>query len=223
MMKYLLIIAMMFLTTVVSAAQFTVNDITKGDGLLFTPGNNFIRGNCSFNWGGDKTIPIEEFFQGASSYSWDTTIIGTNTRCTNIQVDVAGFKVDIPYVNPERFQNRVSGTSVAFASSAAVGTVFTLKEAQFEPNTTYITVGTRGTPNYFFCELPNNSLTLEWLQMTGIEKQLAKGWILSMSWFGSERRCANISMTFEPSVLKPVAPTPDPVPISCPIGCTPTL
>ena len=220
-MRKVLLITMMVLAGNVLAAQNSVFDITKGDGLLFTPGNSNIINSCSFNWGGSKQYPIESFFQGATSYEWD---VDSRLRCTNIKTDITGNKVDVPYVDKTKFQNRISATSVAFAGSANQGTFFNVAESQREWNKTYVTAGTPGTSNYFYCEIPTRdpsgttkSLELKWLLLTGIEKRIENGWILSMTWFGQARKC-QMTMSFDPSLLEGSAPPPPP-PASCPVGC----
>jgi len=222
MKKYLFTAIIALVAMPLWAAQNSVFDITRGDGLQLTPGGNNIINSCSFNWGGSKQYPIEEFFQGATSYEWDTNLIGTNIRCTNIKTDITGNKVTVPYVDQSISPNLINVSSVRFASTATVGTFFTVAESKTEYNATYVTAGVVGTPDYFYCEVPtrdpsgvNKSLELQWLLMTGIEKRIANGWILSMTWFGQARKC-QMRMTFDPESS---APPPPPPPVSCPVGC----
>jgi len=212
------------------AAQNSVFDITRGDGLLFTPGSSNIRSNsggaCSYLWGGSGQYQVESFFQGATSYEWDTQLIGTNVRCTNIKTDITGNKVDVPYVNHAIAPNIINVSSTRFSSTANQGTFFTVTESQTEYNATYVTAGVVGTTSYFYCEVPtrdpsgsSKSLELKWLMMTGIEKRIANGWLLSMTWFGQERKCQMI-MSFDPALLEGSAPPPPP-PLQCNKGCVP--
>jgi len=218
MRQFLLSILLLFTYSISNAAQFNVTNITKDTGMIFTPGNSFFLGKCSYNWGGDKAYRVKEFFEGISSYSLTTYKVGNNVKCFNIKTDIAD-KITIPYINPSRSTNSITTGNVAFASSAMIGTFFTVKESSIDFNETYIYAGVRGTPNYFYCQLPTDSLTLQWVLSTGIEKEFAPGWKFTMTWFGGERKCAGIRMTFDPELLEPVV-NENPLP-NCPYKCKP--
>jgi len=228
-MKALLTLLLLSISTIALSAQNSVFDITKSGGLRFTPGNSFILGSgaCSFNWT-DITLKgtSQSLFDGAKSYEWDTVQGASSTssiNCTNINTDITGNKITVPLVDPAIFQNRSNAKSIAFSGA----TIIKISKSQTEPNATYVTTGTFGTTSYFFCELPTynpsatgKSLELKWLFMTGAEKELANGWILSMTWFGAERKCANMTMSFDPSLLSGSTPPPAP-PLQCNPGCVP--
>ena len=101
-MKSILITIMLLMSSTVFAQSYVVNDITK-DGLIhFTPGVSLLSGKCSFNWGGLKAWPIEDFFNGSTSYSVDTRSNAPyGDTCLNLTVDVVGGRVNVPYVNQE--------------------------------------------------------------------------------------------------------------------------
>ncbi len=224
MKRYMITTIIALIAMPLWAAQNSVFDITQGGGLRLTAGKSFIVGSCDFNWT-DPTLKksVKGLFEGATSYEWDAVQGASSINCVNLKADISDIKVNVPLVNPALFQNRSNVKSLAFSGN----TIIRISESQTEPNATYITAGTFGTTNYFFCELPtrnpqatNKSLELEWLLMTGAEKKLSNGWILSMTWFGAERKCANMTMSFDPSLLTgSVVVPPVTPPVSCNPGC----
>lgn len=226
-MKYLFTILLSLLTFNVNAASFAVYDVTTGNGLIFTPGENFLVGQCSYSWGGTNEFQFEEFMQGASSYTVDTYAVGTNTRCTNLKTDITDNKIVIPYVNQTEF-NRILGgqiisvSRVVTASTELVPTIFSSTDDPIETYRTIISAGTPGTTNYFHCTVVTDDLTHQWLMFAGVDSEIAVGYVLSMSWFGSDRQCADIRMTLDPALLTPDT-APVIVPIACPVDCVSTL
>jgi len=215
----------LILTTSVWATSILVTDITKGDKITFTPGNNYFWGShpCSYNWGGDKAYKLTQFMEGASSYSYDTMVVGSRTRCINIQTDVVNLKVNIPYVNQESLMASLtppkSGQAgVTFASSPNIATPFILTDNIAERNTMNLEAGVFGTSSYFRCEVASPSLMLDWLRTIGVESGIPPGWVLDISWITSHQHCFVKSFTFNPKLLSPPAvivnPTPKP-PVNC--------
>jgi hypothetical protein len=223
-MKLLIVFSALFATQI-HAAQFTVNDITKDNKIVYTPGISTFYGKCNYTWSGLKKYRFSQFMEGASSYSMDTVQIGTNTRCINIKTDISDVQIKIPYVNQEAFRAsanppRLDVARVVTASTKDVGSIFRLSDSLSERNVTNIEAGVFGTPSYFRCEIHNDNLALKWLRKAGIESEISPGHVLSMSWITSHRHCSDIRMTFDPKLLikpttKPVEPNPAPIDPTC--------
>jgi len=234
-MKKLLFAIPIFLLLITNAfaTSILVPDITKGNKITFTPGNNYFWGthSCSYSWDISNVSRFRQFMEGASSYSYDTRIVGTRTRCINIKTDVADFTVDIPYVNQAAFKAssnppKQNWSGVVFASSPEIGSPFRLSKNPTEVNTTLIEAGTQYTPDYFKCEVHNSDPLLKWLKIVGIDSVIAKGTVIDITFVTAHKHCVIRSLTFDPKLLKPpaviVTPNPTP-PVQPPTGCTPAI
>jgi hypothetical protein len=222
-----LLLVSVFILVIVTQKSYAgiviVPDITVSEKLVLTPGRNVLYGTngCWFNWGGLKRYDIQGLFDGASSYRVDFRTTSTGRNCLSIKTDVTDNKVQIPYVNYNNFRPKITRTLVTFASTQATGTIFTISENLYEIGITNVEAGTYGTPEYFVCEVATNGLTLKWLKMAGLDNRLPNGFVFSMTFTPSSHRCANISMTFDPKLLKQPNVPVIPEPVQCPINCIP--